>query len=59
METPNAHALSQWWLSQLGVESDDLIRALRTFNAYAEPFRRESEKHEPVEGEKKHEPIKG
>ncbi len=59
METPNADALGHWWIDQLEVESDNLIRALRTFNAYAEPFRRESEKHEPVEGEKKHEPIKG
>src|ERR1019366_5150662 len=44
-ETPNAPALSAWW-SGLGVSDRDLVRAYRSFNAYAEPFRRESESHE-------------
>ncbi len=44
-ETPNTPALSAWW-SQLGVSERDLVRAFRSFNAYAEPFRRESESHE-------------
>jgi sulfhydrogenase subunit delta len=44
-DTPNAPALSHAW-SQLGVSEADLVRAYRTFNAYAEPFRRESEAHE-------------
>ena len=44
-ETPNTPALSSWW-SQLGVSERDLVRAFRSFNAYAEPFRRESESHE-------------
>lgn len=44
-EAPNTPALSEWWL-RMGVEDRDLLRALRSFNAYAEPFRRESELHE-------------
>ena len=44
-ETPNTPALSAWW-SGLGVSERDLVRAFRSFNAYAEPFRRESESHE-------------
>jgi coenzyme F420-reducing hydrogenase gamma subunit len=44
-ETPNTPALSAWW-SGLGVSERDLVRAYRSFNAYAEPFRRESESHE-------------
>ncbi len=46
METPNTAALSTWWQEPLGVSKDELIRSLRTFNAYAEPFRKESEAHE-------------
>ncbi len=44
-ETPNTSSLSRWW-SQLGVSEEDMLRAFRSFNAYAEPFRRESEAHE-------------
>ena len=44
-ETPNTESLSAWW-TQMGVNSRDLVRAFRSFNAYAEPFRRESELHE-------------
>jgi sulfhydrogenase subunit delta len=44
-ETPNTAALSAWW-HRLGVPRQDLVRAFRGFNAYAEPFRRESEAHE-------------
>lgn len=44
-ETPNTSALSKR-LKQLGIKEDDLVRAYRSFNAYAEPFRRESENHE-------------
>jgi coenzyme F420-reducing hydrogenase gamma subunit len=46
MESPNTLALSQRWQSELGVRDDDLVRAWRSFNAYAEPFRKESELHE-------------
>jgi coenzyme F420-reducing hydrogenase gamma subunit len=45
MESPNTHALSTAW-KQLGVAPPDLVRAFRTYNAYAEDFRRESESHE-------------
>lgn len=41
-ETPNTTSLSDW-LTKSGVTKTDLIKAFRTFNAYAEPFRRESE----------------
>jgi sulfhydrogenase subunit delta len=45
METPNTASLSAWWRG-LGVKDQDLVRAFRTFNAWAAPFRRESELHE-------------
>lgn len=48
METPNTPALAEWW-RQLGVEDIDILRALRTFNAHAEEFRRESMKFEVIE----------
>jgi len=44
-ETPNTPALSSWWM-QLGTAERDVMRAFRGFNAYAEPFRKESEAHE-------------
>jgi len=44
-ESPNTHSLSTWW-TDLGVSREDQVRAFRTFNAYSEPFRRESEAHE-------------
>ncbi|HVP54612.1 MAG TPA: oxidoreductase [Candidatus Eisenbacteria bacterium] len=44
-ETPNTPALSEWW-QRMGVGDRDLVRVYRTYNAYAEPFRRESEFHE-------------
>jgi sulfhydrogenase subunit delta len=44
-EKPNTAALSQQW-SNLGVSQGKLLRVFRTFNAYAEPFRKESELHE-------------
>ena len=45
MESPNTESLSAWW-QRLGVSEADLVRAYRTFNAYAEPFRKESDRHE-------------
>ncbi len=45
METPNTAALSAAW-KRLGVDAGGIVRAFRTFNAGAEPFRRESEIHE-------------
>jgi coenzyme F420-reducing hydrogenase gamma subunit len=44
-ETPNTASLSAWW-SRLGVQSGEMVRAFRGFNAYAEAFRKESEAHE-------------
>jgi len=45
METPNMPAMTRQWKA-LGMSSRDIRRALRTFNADAEPFRRESRAHE-------------
>lgn len=45
METPNTASLAAGWI-RLGVSEPDLVRAYRSFNAYAEAFRRESEAHE-------------
>jgi coenzyme F420-reducing hydrogenase gamma subunit len=44
-ETPNTSSISRWW-SRLGVGEQDLVRVFRSFNAYAEAFRKESEAHE-------------
>jgi coenzyme F420-reducing hydrogenase gamma subunit len=44
-EMPNTSSLSEWW-ALLGVDDTNIQRAFRTFNAYAEPFRKESEAHE-------------
>jgi coenzyme F420-reducing hydrogenase gamma subunit len=45
METPNAPSLSVK-LARLGMDERDLRRVYRTFNANAEEFREESERHE-------------
>jgi sulfhydrogenase subunit delta len=45
MESPNTESLSAWW-QELGVNQADLVRAYRTFNAYAPAFRQESDRHE-------------
>lgn len=44
METPNTAALAREW-QVLGASPHDIQRALRTFNAAAEAFRKESEAH--------------
>jgi len=41
-ESPNIDSLAAWWRG-LGVADVDLVRALRTFNAYAPEFREASE----------------
>jgi coenzyme F420-reducing hydrogenase gamma subunit len=46
-ETPNTASLARWWHG-LGASDEDVLRAFRTYNADAEPFRRESEAHEPA-----------
>lgn len=45
METPNTAALGEWW-RKLGVSAPDIVRAFRSFNAYADAFRKESEVYE-------------
>ena len=45
METQNTKSLSASWTG-LGVKEQNLLQVFRSFNAYAEPFRRESEQHE-------------
>jgi coenzyme F420-reducing hydrogenase gamma subunit len=45
MESPNTKSLSAGW-NHMGVRESDLVRAFRSFNAYADPFRKESEAHE-------------
>lgn len=44
-ETPNTPSLSDWW-TRKGASKADLVRIFRGFNAYTEPFRKESEAHE-------------
>ncbi len=44
-ETPNAPSLSGWF-AHMGMDSKGLERIYRTFNANAEPFRTESERHD-------------
>jgi coenzyme F420-reducing hydrogenase gamma subunit len=44
-ESPNTAAVSARWI-ELGASRQDVARAFRGFNAYAEPFRRESEAYE-------------
>lgn len=44
-EAPNTRALSEQWKA-LGKTPKDIVRAFRTYNAYADAFRRESDAHE-------------
>ena len=44
-ENANTAALSRDWLAQ-GMKPDEVMRLFRNFNAWAEPFRTESKKHE-------------
>ncbi len=44
-ETPNTNSLSSW-LKQSGANDDQMMRAFRGFNAWSEPFRKESESHD-------------
>lgn len=44
-ETPNTDSLAAW-MSHHGSSNNDIMRAFRSFNAYAEAFRKESEAHE-------------
>jgi coenzyme F420-reducing hydrogenase gamma subunit len=44
-ESPNTASLSGKFY-EMGISAEDMVRKFRGFNAYAEPFRRESEIHE-------------
>jgi sulfhydrogenase subunit delta len=44
-ETPNTSSLASQW-EQMKVSRKDIMRAFRGFNAYADPFRKESEVYE-------------
>jgi sulfhydrogenase subunit delta len=44
-ESPNTRALSEQWTA-MGKTSQDILRAFRTYNAYADAFRKESDAHE-------------
>ncbi len=45
MESPNTTALTAQWKS-MGVPDADILRAYRSYNGYAEPFKSEAEKHD-------------
>ena len=45
MENPNPPSLSRW-LKDLGMSQHEIVLAYRSFNAYAEAFRKESDLHE-------------
>jgi coenzyme F420-reducing hydrogenase gamma subunit len=51
VKTPNTPALSRWWRKNLGVDSEDIVRAYRGFNADADAFRTESDYHERAKKE--------
>jgi sulfhydrogenase subunit delta len=44
-ETPNTTSLAEYWKT-LGMKNLDLLHLFRSYNAYAESFRKESEAHE-------------
>ena len=43
-ESPNMTSLAEWW-EHLGVTDSDIVRSLRTFNAYAPEFREASDSY--------------
>jgi sulfhydrogenase subunit delta len=45
-EAPNTASLGSWWESHLGATRPELVRAFRSFNAYAAPFRTASDAYE-------------
>ena len=44
-ETPNTSSLAEYW-RKLGMKNLELLHLFRSYNAYAESFRKESEAHE-------------
>lgn len=53
-DTPNTTGIAERLL-ELGMSGPEVMRVFRTFNAAAEPFRRESERHEPAQDPGAHE----
>ncbi|HEX6249175.1 MAG TPA: hypothetical protein VFZ64_14985, partial [Nocardioidaceae bacterium] len=49
-DTPNTESIADR-LRVHGMSEPEVLRVFRTFNAASEPFRRESERHEPEPGE--------
>jgi coenzyme F420-reducing hydrogenase gamma subunit len=45
-ETPNTESLSRWCTEEMGVKRADIVRAFRSFNAYSDAFRKQSESYE-------------
>jgi sulfhydrogenase subunit delta len=45
-ETPNTASLARHWKEHMDMNPRDMVRSFRTFNAWAGPFRKESELHE-------------
>ena len=45
-ETPNTESLSKWCTEEMGVKRADIVRAFRSFNAYSDAFRKQSESYE-------------
>ena len=43
-DTVNAGSLTNWWMERYRMERDEVVRMLRTFNAFAEPLRKVSER---------------
>ncbi len=46
MEQPNIDSLTAWFKGRLDQDHRDIMRALRTYNGYMEPFKTASDKHE-------------
>jgi len=45
-EAPNTASLGSWWETHLGATRPELVRAFRSYNAYAAPFRTASDAYE-------------
>jgi coenzyme F420-reducing hydrogenase gamma subunit len=45
MESPNTESLAAWWTEHVHVGDADVVRAFRGFNAYADAFRKEGDRH--------------
>lgn len=48
-ETPNTPSISGWFKEKSQMDDEDIVRVFRGFNAYAEAFQKESQRHERKE----------